>query len=450
MDGLLIALEGAVVLGMIYLGVRTGGVGLGVWGGVGVFILVFVFQLDPGTPPIDAVLIILAVILASSTMQAAGGIDWLVSVATRLIQANPKRITLIAPLVSCLFTMGAGTGNVYYPLIPVISDLSAANGVRPERPLGIASVASQMGVAASPVSAAMAVMVSLMEPVGFTLPEILLIMIPATFVGILVAGIAMLRWGPELADDPVYKERVASGQLNMDELRAAAFASAKALPASAARSAYIFLTGVVAIVVLGIVEGLRPQVSDGEGGTEALSMTITIQLVMFLVTALIIVLCHVKSSDITKASILIAGIVAIVALFGLAWMADTFISANENEIVSALGGITKSAPWTFAIILFAVAALTTSQSGATRAIIPIGIALGIAPQFLVGMWPSVIGIYFFPANGSQIAAVQFDKTGTTKIGKYVLNHSFMPPLLVAWVVSVLVGSGIAILVYGTG
>jgi anaerobic C4-dicarboxylate transporter DcuA/anaerobic C4-dicarboxylate transporter DcuB len=433
---------------MIVMGTRTGGVGLGVWGGVGVAIFVFVFRTSPGSLPIDAVLIILSVILASATMQAAGGVDWLVAMATKLIQRNPKRITVIAPIVSCLFTMGAGTGNVYYPLIPVISDLSAANGVRPERPLAIASVASQLGVAASPVSAAMAVMVSLMEPKGFSLPKILAIVVPATFVGIIAAALVVSRLGPELRDDPEYQRRIESGELDIEALREAAMAPPADLPRAAGRSAQLFLAGVSAIIVLGVFSGLRPQVDTADGGKTALSVTITIEMVMFVTTALILVLCRVKSSDIAAASILRAGIIAIVALFGLAWMADTFISANSTTIVNNLGGVIRHAPWTFTLILFAVAAMTTSQSGATKAIVPIGIALGVAPALLVAMWPAVIGIYFFPANGSQIAAVNFDRTGTTKIGGYVVNHSFMLPMLVSWVVSVLVGIGIALVFFG--
>lgn len=448
MHSVVIALEGLVVLLMIFMGTRTGGIGLGVWGGVGVFILVFIFRTSPGSPPIDAVLIILSVILASATMQAAGGVDWLVAVATKLIQRNPKRITLIAPIVSCLFTMGAGTGNVYYPLIPVISDLSAANGVRPERPLAVASVASQLGIAASPVSAAMAVMVSLMEPKGFSLPKILAIVVPATFVGIVAAALVVSRRGPELRDDPEYKRRIESGELDIEALREAALAPPAELPRSAGRSAQLFLVGVVAIIVLGIFSGLRPQIATADGGKSALSVTITIELIMFVVTVAIILLCRVKAADISQASILSAGIIAIVALFGLAWMTDTFIAANASTITNGLGDVIRHAPWAFTFILFAVAAMTTSQSGATKSIVPIGIALSVNSALLVAMWPAVIGIYFFPANGSQIAAVNFDRTGTTKIGRYVVNHSFMLPMLVAWVVSVLVGMGIALLFFG--
>lgn len=447
-DTWLMLAEGAVALLLIYLGARMGGIGLGVWGLVGVFILVFAFGLDPGSPPIDVILIILAVVLASATMQTAGGIDWFVAVATRLIQRHPKRVTLVAPVVSCLFTMGAGTGNVYYPLIPVIADVSAANGVRPERPLSVASVASQMGVAASPVSAAGAVMVALMEPLGFDLQKILAIVVPATFVGIFVASVAMLRWGDELVDDPMYQRRVASGQLDVEALTAAAAKPPADVPRAAARSAWIFLLALAAIVAFGLFSGLRPDVSDGVGGTRPLSMTVTIQLVMALAAALMLLTCRINAKDVTKASIWSAGLVAIVSLFGLAWMADTFIQANEDLIVGGLSSMTENVPWLFALALFVVAALTTSQSGATRAIMPVGISLGIQAQYLVAMWPSVIGIYFFPVNGSQLSAVELDRTGTTKIGRGIVNHSFMIPTLVAWVVSVLVGAGIGLVFYG--
>jgi anaerobic C4-dicarboxylate transporter DcuA len=472
---LTILLQGAVVLGAIYMGVRTGGMGLGMWGVVGVTVLVLIFHVPPGAPPIDAMLIILSVVVAAATMQAAGGIDYLVGTAARIIRRNPGQITYIAPQVAFLFTMAAGTGNIFFALIPVIYQVAYDNGVRPERPLAVASVASQMGIVASPVSAAMAAMLTLVEPKGFSLIQILAIVFPAGVVAVLVASVVQARVGKPLEQDPDYLRRLAAGEIEPPKFKppsggplpsppsptpsgtrlvaggsgppAVAEATA-ALPASAKLSAIIFLCGVALIVLLGVFPWLRPLFADAKGKLTPLSMTITIECVMFTAATLIVLLGKVKPADITKQSLLPAGITALVALFGLAWLADTFISANNGPIVSVLETAVDKAPFAFALALFAVAALTTSQSGATRAIMPIGLALAIPAQFLVGMWSSVIGIYFFPANGSQIAAVGIDQTGTTRIGRYVLNHSFMLPTLICWAVSVAVGAAIAILLHG--
>lgn len=475
-----ILLQGLVVLGAIFVGVRTGGLGLGLWGVVGVGVLVFVFRLPPGNQPIDAMLIILAVITASAAMQAAGGIDYLVSVAARLIQRNPGRITIIAPLVAFLFTIAAGTGNIYFALIPIIYEVAYENKIRPERPLAVASVASQMGIVASPVSAAMAAMLTLVEPKGFSLVPILVIVLPASLIAILVASLVQMRIGRPLEADPEYQRRLAAGEIEPPVIEpvtepptggsqltspatgaspapeAAATAAAPQpgrkliadLPREAKLSALFFLVGVTIIVLMGIFPELRPAFPDSKGKSVPLGMTTVIQLIMFAVATAIVIFAKAKPAQIVKMPLLIAGVTSLIALFGLAWLADTFIAANTGAIVSLLGNLVDRAPIAFALALFAVAALTTSQSGATRAIVPIGIALGLPAQFLVAMWPAVIGIYFFPANGSQIAAIGIDQTGTTRIGKYVVNHSFQLPTLICWVVAVLVGLLIAGVLHG--
>ena len=447
MNIFLLLLEIVVVLAAIYLGVRTGGIGLGLWGVVGIAVLVFVFHLPPGSPPVDAVEIILAVIVASAIMQAAGGIDYLVAVAARIIQKNPSGIVYIAPLVAFIFTVGAGTGNIYYSLIPVIYQVAYQNKIRPERPLAVASVASQMGIVASPVSAAMAAMLTLVGPKGMSLPAILILVFPASVIALLVASFVQSRLGKPLEEDEEYQRRLAAGQIkppNSDILNK----NPSDLPSQARWSAWIFLAGVALIMLLSIFPALRPTFSGGVGGSAPLSTTVMIQLVMYTLATVLIVLAKVKPADVLKQSILSSGITAIIALFGLAWLADTFITANNDAIVNALGGLVKVAPWSFAIALFIVAALTTSQSGATRALVPIGIALGIPAQLLVGMWPSVIGIYLFPANGSQLATVGIDETGTTRISKYVLYHSFTIATLIGWIVSVVIACLLTVLFFG--
>ena len=208
-----VVLQILVVAGAIILGVRMGGIGLGLWGVAGVGVLVFVFELPPGSPPINAMLIILAVITAAAAMQAAGGIDFLVRVATKIIQKNPKQLNYIAPLVSFIFTVAAGTSNIFYPLVPVIYQTAYDNGIRPERPLATATVANVYGITCSPVAAAMAVMVGLVgaPEYGWSLGQILLITIPSALVAIVVMAFVQNRIGKPLEEDPVYQERLKAG-----------------------------------------------------------------------------------------------------------------------------------------------------------------------------------------------------------------------------------------------
>jgi anaerobic C4-dicarboxylate transporter DcuB len=434
-DTVVLLLHGAVVIAAIYLGVREGGLGLGIWGLVGVFVLVYIFRIPPGNPPVDAVFIVIAVITAASAMQAAGGIDWMVGVAANLIRGNPGAVVFVAPMVAFLFTVGAGTGNIYYPLLPVIYETSYRKGIRPERSLSVSSMASQAGILASPVSAASAAMVTLLEPEGFSLPKLLLIMWPACVIGILAASLVMYRWGTPLEEDAVFQQRLSAGQVGEPD---AASIEVKSLHPNAKRAALIFLFGVALIIVLGLFPSLRPEFTTG--GEEArVSITVTIQIIMGVVAAAILMLPGVKGGDVAKQPTFSAGMTGAIALFGIAWLADTFIQAHQQQIIDALSSVVKDYQILFAIALFIVGALTTSQSSTTRAIVPIGLLVGLSPGALAGMWPACMGMYFLPANGSQIATVAFDQTGTTKIGKAVINHSFLPPTMVFVVVAVAVG-----------
>ena len=439
--------EFLVVVICIVMGVRMGGAGLGIWGVAGVAILVFVFGLAPGAIPGSAVLIIIAVITAASAMQAAGGIDYLVRLAAKIIRANPKRITFIAPLVSFIFTVGAGTSNIFYPLIPVIYETAYSNDIRPERPLAVSTVANALGITCSPVSAAMAAMLTLVaipEYGNFALGKILIITIPASLVAIIVTAIVQNFIGKPLAEDPVYQERLKNGQVAPPKPSTGEESEAP-LPKGAALSAYLFLVGVLLIVLTAFPQ-FQKMVPGTEGEMVALGTTNTIVLIMFVVALLILMFTTAKVADVTKQQVFSAGIIAILALLGIAWLADTFVSAYYTEIVTALGDAAATAPLFFALAIFVLAALTTSQSATTRTLVPIGLAiLPVAP--VVAMWQAVSGVLFLPANGTQLAAVAVDQTGTTKIGKAVVNHSFMIPLLVCTVVAVGVGLVIATIAF---
>lgn len=429
MDGFLFAIEALVVIGAIVMGTRSSGVALGIWGGVGVAVLVFVFGLEPGSPPVDAILIILAVILAAATMQVAGGIEWMVAMAARAIRSHPKQVTLIAPLMSFLFCLGAGTGNIVYPLLPVIYDVSYQAKVRPSRPLSLTVVASGIALACSPVSAAMAAMITLTDvaPYNFNMVQVLSVTIPAALIGIVVSSIVLNRMGQELEDDPEYQARLASGALaptggtEVDDLT---------FTKEGRNAAYIFLTGVIVIVIFGLFPDIRPTIST-ELGSEPIGVTPIIQMVMFVVAAAILLLCRPEAKEIPESSVFKAGIVSAIALFGLAWLTDTFIAAWETEIVDTVGGWVNDYQAVFFFGVFLVAALTTSQSTATRTIVPIGLAVGLSPAVISGMWAGgFAGVFTLPTNGSQIAAANFDETGTTKLGTKLLDHSFFIPVLI--------------------
>ena len=411
------------------------------WGLVGVAVLIFVFGEAPGNAPVDAVFIVITVITAASTMQAAGGIDWMVSVAAKVIRRKPKSVVFLAPAMSFLFTVGAGTGNIFYPLLPVIYDVSYQQKIRPERALSVSAVASQVGILCSPVSAATASMVVLLAPQGVDLGGLLLIMWPASIAGLFVAALVMMRHGKDLEDDPEFQRRLESHQIKPPVVDA----HDTKLPRTAVLSAALFLIGVGVIVLFGLFEGLRPVIGTEDAGDPVrLSVTVIIEVVMGIIAALIFVFCKVKAADVPKQPTFPAGIVGAIALFGIAWLANTFVAANQTLIVDGLGSVVSGSSaflgaLLFALALFAVAMLTTSQSSATNAIVPIGITIGLPAPLLVGLWPSTMGIYTLPANGSQVATVAFDQTGTTKMGKFVFDHSFQLPNLVYVGVAIVVG-----------
>jgi anaerobic C4-dicarboxylate transporter DcuA len=431
---LTIALQFIVVLAAIWMGARYSGVGLGLWGAVGLLVLIAAFGITPTSPPIDVMLIILAVIMAASVMDAAGGIDFLVRVAERIIRANPKYVTIVAPLTTWSFCFVAGTGHIVYPLLPVIYETAHQSGIRPERPMAVATIASQQAITASPVAAATAAMIGLFAEKGMTqwgLPQILMICVPATLTGVIAAAIVSMFLGKDLKDDPEYQTRLKAGEVPPPK---AAAAGAQLKP-TAKLSAFLFLAGVALVVVFGFFPALRTL----PGAKGPLAMPIVIEVVMLAVAAIMLALTKVDVHEVPKTATLRAGVVAVIGIFGLAWLGDSFIAANKDVIVPAIGHWAEIAPWTFAFGLFFASVLLYSQAATTRALMPLGIALGIPPQFLIAMFPSVNGYFFIPTYGSLIAAINFDLSGTTRIGKYILNHSFMIPGLIATVVAVTTG-----------
>ena len=431
-----------VVLACILIGARIGGVGLGLMGGVGLAILSFIFGLQPTNPPIDVMLMIVAVVSAAACMQAAGGLDYLVQVAEKVLRKNPKRITFMAPAVTYVFTMFAGTGHVAYSVLPVIAEVSRRTGVRPERPLSMAVIASQVAIVASPIAAATVALLGFLSPLGITLTGILGVTIPSTVIGLGLAALVTNKLGKELKDDPAFQKRMEDPAFRAKMEDPAVCAKMEETSGSlvtelkpgARKSVAIFLLAAVSVVVMGAFPVLRPNF-DGS----AMGMAHTIEIIMLSAGALMVAFCKLDVADITRGDVFIAGMRAVIAIFGIAWLGDTFFGAHDAMLKSGIGELVSAYPWTFAVALFVLSVMVNSQGATVGTLMPLGVALGLPAASLIAMFPAVNGYFFVPNYGPIIASIDFDSTGTTKIGKYVFNHSFMLPGLMAITFSVIAG-----------
>jgi anaerobic C4-dicarboxylate transporter DcuA len=437
-----IVLQLLVVAMAIWIGARTGGIGLGLWGAMGLLVLSACFGVVPTAPPVDVLLIVLAVITAASVLEAAGGTEVLVGIAERVIRAHPRQVTLVAPLTTWCFTFVAGTGHVVYPLLPVIYETAHRSRIRPERPMAVAAIASQQAITASPVSAATAAMIALFSEHGLSgwgLPEILIICVPSSLAGVVAAAAVSMFVGHDLEDDPDYQARLAAGLVAPPDggpERTAATAAGR-------RAVGIFLGAVGLIILLGTLPGLRTP----PGAAEAVPMPVAIEIVMLSAAAVMLASTGVKPEEVTRMATLRAGVVAVVAIFGLAWLGDSFVAHNKATILPAIARWTEAAPWTFGIALFLTSVLLYSQAATTRALMPLGLSLGIAPAQLIALFPAVNGYFLIPATGSLIAAMTFDRSGTTRIGNYLVNHSFMIPGVIATVTAVVTGMLLARIIF---
>ncbi len=443
----MIWLELLIVLVCIFVGARLGGIALGTVAGIGLLVLVFTFGLPPGMPPRTVLGMILAVITAAATMQAAGGLDYLVVIADRMLRLWPGGITLVAPVITYLFTLAAGTGHIIYALLPVIAEVSRKAGVRPERPLSIATIASQQAITASPISAATVALLGLVSPAGLSLQSILLICIPSTFLGSLLGAFAVMWKGPELKDDPIYKERLAKGLIE-DPVSSGILEGRNLICARG--SVVTFLVAAALVVGLGLVPSIRPTYSvsgTGQERIEQVEMAPAIMIVMLGAAGINMVLFGASPVKAVKGSIMNAGVVALISIAGLGWLGSSFFEGNREFIIHGISGIVQQHPWVFAVGLFALSVLLASQAATVITLVPVGIALGLGFPLLIAVFPAVNGYFLLPTYATLLAAISFDQTGTTRIGKYILNHSFMIPGMVATVSSVVIGFLIAKIIF---
>lgn len=436
----LILLQFAIVLALIFKGARVGGIGLGIYGMVGVFILVFVFGMKPGNLPIDVMLIIVSVITAAAALQAAGGLDYLVGLAAKFLRKHPTHITYFGPLTTWLFCLVAGTAHTCYSLLPIISEIATNSKIRPERPLSVATIAASLGITGSPVSAATAAIIStdLLGGAGVELKDVMMICIPASLIAILVAAFVQNHIGKELEDDEVYKERVAKGIIDPEHDSKLIDEMIKNPNPRAKYAVVAFLLGVLLVVVFGSVPSLRPSFMV-DGVMHRVTMPETIEIVMMSVAALILVVGKANVHDAVKGNVFGAGMNAMVAIFGIAWMGDTFFNGNLAFFKEHIANVVTQYPFLFAIALFFMSIMLFSQAATVRTLYPLGIGLGIAPLALVAMFPAVNGYFFLPNYPTTVAAINFDRTGSTHIGRFVVNHSFQVAGFITTFVSIGVG-----------
>ena len=393
---LIVILQLIIVLTMIFIGARIGGIGMGIYGMVGVFILVFIFGMRPGNIPIDVMLIIASVITATAALQAAGGLDYLVGLADKFLRRNPSRITYYGPLTTWLFCLLAGTAHTSYSLLPIIAEISRSSKIRPERPLTVSTIAASLGITGSPMSAATAAVIS-----------------------------TDLLGGQGIELDPEAEKKTLVRMVRNPNQRAK-------------WSVLVFLTGVILVVLFGSIPSLRPSF-EVNGTTESLSMPHTIEIVMMSIAALILIVGKSGVEKVASGNIFGAGMNAMISIFGIAWMGDTFFNGNLEFFKSYIADVVSQYPFLFSVALFIMSIMLFSQAATVRTLFPLAIGLGIQPLALVAMFPAVNGYFFVPNYPTEVAAINFDTTGTTRIGRYVLNHSFQLAGFITTFVSIGVG-----------
>ena len=435
--------EFLLLLGFLYAGSRFGGIGLGVVSGIGLMFEVLVLRMPPGKAPVDVMLVILAVVTCASVLEAAGGLKYMLQVAERILRKNPKRVTILGPIVTYTMTIMLGTGHAVYSIMPIIGDIALKNGIRPERPMAAASVASQLAITGSPISAVVALYLKDIAHIeafaNVSLLDIVAVTIPATFAGTIALSLYSLRRGKELQDDPEYQRRMQDPVWRDRILSTTSTTLNEELPPAARNSVLLFILALVSIVVVAMLPAIRTI----PGMEKPIDMSVIIQMFMLGFGGIILLATRTHVQTVPNGVVFKSGMVAAIAIFGIAWMSDTYFSFAMPHVKGSIQEMVKHAPWTFAFALFGVSVLINSQAATAKMLLPVGISLGIPAPVLIGLMPATYAYFFIPNYPSDIATVNFDVTGTTKIGKYYFNHSFMVPGLIGVGVACLVGLAIA-------
>lgn len=439
MLGLDFWLQLAVLLICLFYGARKGGMALGLISGIGLIVLIFGFHLKPGKPPVDVILTILAVVCASATLQAAGGLDCLLQIAEKMLRKHPRFVCYLAPYICWFLTVLCGTGHVVYTMLPIIYDVAIKNGVRPERPMAASTIASQMGVICSPAAVAAVSMIALLDgyqvggqAFGFT--QLFAIVIPAGIIGVFAEATYSVFRGKDLDKDEEFQKLISDPEQKKYVYgETTTLIGVKFRPEQWA-SLWIFLATVAVVAILGMFPELRPMV-----GKKHLSMTLVIQMMMLCAGALMVIFCKTRAASVAKTNVFNAGMVAIVAVYGVAWMSSTMFSAHLGDLKTMLADLVREMPWTYAIVLLLVSKLVNSQAAAVATIVPVALAIGTPPGLVVAFSSACYGYYILPTYPSDLAAIQFDRSGTTHIGRFVINHSFIFPGLIGVITASVIG-----------
>lgn len=431
-----------IIMICIAIGGRYGGIGLGAAGGVGVTILVLVFGMQPSAPPTNVIFIILAVISCVSVLQAAGGLDMLVRLAEKALRKKPSAITFLGPLICSVFSIFCGTTYVAFSVYPVVAEVAAEAKIRPERPLAMSVIAAGIAIVASPMSAATAGMLGILGGFGVTPLKLLSITMPAFFIAVLCGCLSVYKRGKELEDDPEFQRRVAAGEYQF--LHGKETTEYKAEP-SARNGLIIFGLGIAAVMFLGSATSLLPTWNI-DGAMKRLSTPMLIQMIMLATACVIMLKCKVPSDKLAAGSVFRAGLIGVVGVFGVGWMTGTFFDAYKPEFVALFSGMVQTAPLLFGVVLFCFSAVIFSPSVTVAALMPLGVSLGIPPEILIALYPATCGDFIVP-GANQISCVSFDRTGTTKIGRFVVNHSYMRPGFVMILSGIAAGYFIATVFY---
>lgn len=537
-EGTQFAIQLAIVLICLFYGAKKGGIALGLLGGIGLIVLVFGFGIEPGKPAIDVMLTILAVVVTSATLQASGGLDVMLQIAEKLLRKNPKYVSILAPFVTCTLTILCGTGHVVYTMLPIIYDIAIKNDIRPERPMAASSIASQMGIIASPVSVAVVTLTAFLvnaqnHLAGFDgYLDLLKITVPSTLCGVLAIGIFSWFRGKDLDKDKEFQEKLKDPEFKKYVYGDSTSLLGKKLPQSSWNAMWIFFGAILVVAALGYFKELRPSfekstpaqvvevvsdnkavqsfnVKDGKivalakdgkvaldvkdskakaktaydnieiydakgvltqtlatqdnnvvitAGDKSdtianasivlkdsmkkkapLGMVHVIQIFMLLAGALIIIFTKTDASKISKNEIFRSGMIALVAVFGISWMAETMFTVHTPMMKAALGDIVKAHPWTYAVMLLLISKFVNSQAAALVAFVPLALNIGVDPAIILAFAAACYGYYILPTYPSDLAAIQFDRSGTTHIGKFVINHSFILPGLIGVITSCIFG-----------
>ena len=537
-EGSQFAIQLAIVLICLFYGAKKGGIALGMLGGVGLIVLVFGFGIEPGKPAIDVMLTILAVVVTSATLQASGGLDVMLQIAEKMLRRNPKYVSILAPFVTCFLTILCGTGHVVYTMLPIIYDIAIKNDIRPERPMAASSIASQMGIIASPVSVAVVTLTTFLVNAKTPLAgfdgylDLLKITVPSTLCGVLAIGIFSWFRGKDLDKDPEFQEKLKDPEFKKYVYGDSTSLLGKKLPQSSWNAMWIFFGAILVVAVLGYFKDLRPafeksapaqvveivsadkavksfnvkdgkivalakdgtlvlDVKDSKAKTQTaynnvaiyndkgevaqtitaqdnnvvitagdktetidnaaivlkdttkkkvnLSMVHVIQIFMLLAGALIVIFTKTDAGKISKNEIFRSGMIALVAVFGISWMAETMFTVHTPMMKAALGDVVKAHPWTYAVMLLLISKFVNSQAAALVAFVPLALGIGVDPAVILAFASACYGYYILPTYPSDLAAIQFDRSGTTHIGKFVINHSFILPGLIGVITSCIFG-----------